>query len=68
MRETTCAAQPLPVCHGMVSAGTTLERVDNVYSKLVEHDGATRNTTAVDARHDAVFGIGLYALSNLKEL
>jgi hypothetical protein len=68
MRETTCVAEPLPVGNEMVSAGTTLERVDDIYSKLVEHASATRNTTAVDARHDAVFGIGLYALSVLKEL
>jgi hypothetical protein len=68
MRETTCVAEPLPVGNEMVSAGTTLEHVDDIYSKLVEHPGATRNTTAVDARHDAVFGIGLYALSILKEL
>jgi hypothetical protein len=59
MRETTCVAEPLPVGNEMVSAGTTLERVDDIYSKLVEHAGATRNTKAVDARHEAVFGIGL---------
>ncbi len=48
--------------------GTTLEHVKEVYSHLMEHSFNTRVTTAIDVRHDTVFGHGLYALSILQEL
>ena len=51
-----------------ISTGTTRERLSNVYNLLVEHTHHTRTTSGIDARHDTVFGLGLYSLSLLKEL
>jgi len=48
--------------------GTTTDRVQEVYTQLVEHNRQTRTTSGIDPRHDTVFGIGLYCLSILKEL
>ena len=51
-----------------VSAGTTMERLGEVYNFLVEHTHNTRKTSNVDARHDTVFGMGFYCLGLLQEL
>ena len=51
-----------------ISTGTTRERLSKVYDCLVEHTHCTRITSGVDARHDTVFGLGLYSLGLLKEL
>ena len=51
-----------------ISKGTTRERLSKVYNRLVEHTHHTRTTSSVDARHDTVFGLGLYSLSLLQEL
>ena len=50
-----------------ISTGTTREHLSKVYNLLVEHTHHTRTTSSVDARHDTVFGIGLYSLSLLQE-
>jgi hypothetical protein len=68
MRETACVAEPSPTDYEIAPASTTLQCVNEVYTRLVDQANTSRNTTALDARHDAVFGIGLYALSILKEL
>ena len=51
-----------------ISAGTTVERPSEVYNLLIEHTYNTRKTSGVDARHDTVFGMGLYCLRLLQEL
>ena len=51
-----------------ISTVTTKERLDEVYNLLVEHTYNTQITSGVDARHDAVLGIGLYCLRLLGEL
>lgn len=48
--------------------GTTPERVRQVYNLLVEHGNQTVSTTAIDAKHDTVFGIAFYCLGILQEL
>jgi hypothetical protein len=48
--------------------GTTPERVRQVYDLVVEHCSRTVSTTAIDPKHDAVFGYALYCLSLLQEL
>ncbi len=68
MRETACVAEPSPEAREDVPASITLQRVNDVYAQLADHANASRRTTALDARHDAVFGIGLYAMAILKEL
>ena len=51
-----------------LSVGTTGERLGEVYNLLTEHTGGTQTTSGVDARHDTVFGVGLYCLGLLQEL
>jgi len=51
-----------------VAAGTTSTRVKEVRDRLTAHAHATRTTTAVDAKHDKVLGVGLYCLDLLREL
>lgn len=47
---------------------TTLATVDEVYSKLVQHNIDTCSYTGIDARHDTAFGMGFYTLSIVREL
>ncbi len=68
MVRTACETVNLPAEPEQVHVGTTLQRVNDTYARLTEHADRTRTTTATDARHDAVFGIALYALSILQEL
>jgi hypothetical protein len=46
----------------------TLQRVKEIRELICEHWENTHNTTAIDARHDAVFGMALYAIRVLEEL
>lgn len=48
--------------------GTTRELVARAYSCVVAHSTNTRVTTALDARHDTVFGSATYSLAILMEL
>lgn len=69
LRDTPC--WPLNVessSPGMPPIGTTIARVQDVRVLLIEHCNTMRTSTAVDARFDNVFGVGLYALSILEEL
>jgi len=68
MAQSACTPENQPIELEEISVGTTLERVNEAYARLVDHTNQTRTTTATDARHDAVFGIGLYAISILQEL
>ncbi|MDK2824545.1 MAG: hypothetical protein PWP71_2463 [Clostridia bacterium] len=52
----------------ITKTGTTLEIIKGTKEELIKHCDNTRITTAVDAKHDAVFGIALYCLSILEEL
>jgi hypothetical protein len=56
-------AQPVP--H---TGGTTIQQVEAVAQALQSHFSATITTTAVDARHEAIFGIAHYGLSILREM
>lgn len=48
--------------------GTSASRLREVYNLLVKHTYNTQTTTMTDARHDTVFGVGLYCLNILSEL
>ena len=52
----------------ILSAGTTTQRLDEVYNLLAKHTCETRTTSDIDARHDTALGIGLYSLGILQEL
>lgn len=47
---------------------TTLSRIDEVYSKLINYNIETCTTTGVDAQHDTTFGVAFYGLSIVREL
>lgn len=68
LSDTPCLHFPYEGQTVRVAMGTTPDRVQRVYSQLIQLCNTTRETTTVDARHDAVFGIALYSLSLLKEL
>lgn len=48
--------------------GTTPARIREVRKHLIDHCNQTRSSTMVDARHDTVFGVGLYGLNVLEDL
>jgi len=50
------------------SFSTTTARIREVREALVRHERACLKTTDIDARHDAVFGLGAYSLALLDEL
>jgi hypothetical protein len=47
--------------------GTTVAQLDMVIRNLLDHCKATRTTSALDSRHDTVFGMTLFALSLVGE-
>ena len=51
-----------------VVAGTTIEHFAEVRDLFFEHTHKTQTTSSVDARHDTVFGTGLYCIGFLQEL
>jgi len=55
-------SQPTPV------AATTADRTREVLDLLAQHCNATRGTTAIDPKHDTVFGVALYSIAVLQEL
>jgi hypothetical protein len=67
MDETPCAPLP-PSTPPIPATGTTLARIAEVRAAVVEHFHRTLRTTALDAKHDASFGLSLYALDTLREL
>jgi hypothetical protein len=66
--DTECLPFPSTPFNVSLVVGTTSERVRQVYDLLVEHCKQTSSTTTIDAKHDTVFGHGLYCLSILQEL
>ena len=68
LRKTPCLSPNSNFIQANISGGTTEERLQEVWNLLVKHIHNTQTTTAVDARHDAVLGIGLYCLKLLREL
>ena len=68
LTKTPCLPLDTNFAETEILVGTTEKRLNDVYSLLVEHTHDTRTTSDVDARHDTVFGIGLYCLSLLQEL
>jgi hypothetical protein len=65
---TSCELPPPKSAVELPPLGTTPEVVRQTYAKLVQHAGKSASTTAIDAKHDAVFGIAFYSLAVLLEL
>ena len=51
-----------------VQSSTTRQQVNQLNQSLKQHWAQTHSTTAIDAKHDAVFGMALYALQILAEM
>lgn len=68
LTKTVCFSINTNVTKAELLVGTTTDRLRNVYDLLIEHTHKTRTTSHVDARHDTVFGMGLYCLGLLQEL
>ena len=68
LRKTPCLSPNSNFIEANISAGTTEERLQEVWNLLVKHTHNTQTTTAVDAQHDTVFGIGLYCLGLLQRV
>jgi uncharacterized protein DUF5677 len=66
-RDTPCSRRDQSV-PPIAAAGTTATRIEEVRADLVAHAATQEKSTGVDARHNAVFGIGLFALALLDEL
>lgn len=65
---TSCFPLPLVGKSTPPTPGTTASRVSIVTKALVKHCDDTRHTSAVDPRHDNVFGMALYNVAILSEL
>ena len=68
LAKTPCLPPDANIIKGELVKGTTTERLGEVYNLLIKHTHKTRATSGVDARHDTVFGMGLYCLGLLQEL
>ena len=51
-----------------VQSSTTRQGISDLIERLEQHWNQTHSTTAVDAKHDAVFGMAFYVLRILTEL
>ena len=68
LAKTPCYPVNANVTKADISASTTVARLGEVCNFLIEHTHNTRKTSSVDARHDTIFGMGLYCLGLLQEL
>ncbi len=67
LRSSPCLEAPA-AGSSVPTRGTTLDRVRDVRARLVEHEAASRTTSATDPKRETVFGTALYALAMLDEL
>ncbi|MFW9258660.1 DUF5677 domain-containing protein [Nostoc sp. CALU 546] len=65
---TPCFPLHFSKTHEKLTIGTSVEQVRQVYELLVEHCYLTTNTSAIDARHDTVFGLAFYCFALIEEL
>ena len=66
--KTPCVLLPAGTDQVAPQAGTTRQRVVEVYGLLAQHALDTTTTTAVDPAHDTSFGLALYSLALLEQL
>lgn len=63
LKNTECFYAPLDKPQDDFPHNKAAEENGKVYAHLMEHCLATISTTALDARHDGVFGLALYGLT-----
>lgn len=66
--NTPCLTLPTVKEDDNESVDFTSEDIAKLRSKLEEHWNQTHSTTAIDAKHDGVFGIAFYVLTILDEM
>lgn len=68
-KNTPCLALKKTQSSGSVAPeGVTIQRLHEVRNLLADHWERSYATTAIDAKHDTVFGVSFYALRLLEEL
>lgn len=67
-RNTSCLELPVAKENSFEDVKFTSSDIAVLRSKLEEHWHDTHSTTAIDAKHDGVFGIAFYVLTILDEL
>jgi hypothetical protein len=68
LKATPCFPLTEHVAQSSPTPGTTFGQLDIVIRNLLDHCKTTRTTTALDSRHDTVFGMALFALALIAEL
>lgn len=68
LADSECVNGQTTECLRVVRIGTSRDTVRDILGQLRKHCGNTRGTTAIDPKHDAAFGLSLYAVSILDEL
>jgi hypothetical protein len=68
LRDTPCDPRHTLEAGRLPLITTTRRRIREVREALVRHEKSCLNSTDVDAKHDATFGFGGYALALLDEL
>ena len=66
--KSPCILLPNPYGGEEVRVSTTRQKLKEVVDGLAEHWGKTHSTTAIDAKHDAIFGMAFYSLRILREM
>ncbi len=67
-KNTPCFILDTPKKTESATPAVTRQALTDAYSLLEEHWEATHTTTAIDAKHDAVFGMAFYSLRMLDEI
>lgn len=68
LNNTLCFPLPIKDSSTLSTPGTTIFQMSIVTQALLRHCDDTRHTSAVDPRHDTVFGMALYNVAVLSEL
>ena len=66
--KSPCFQLASPRLDGQVQSSTTRQGISDLIERLETHWNQTHSTTAVDAKHDAVFGMAFYGLRILTEM
>lgn len=68
-KNTPCLAlKKTPSTESVTPEGVTIQRLHEIQDLLAEHWERTHVTTAIDPKHDGVFGVSFYVLRLLDEL
>lgn len=66
--KTPCFQLATPIPDVQLQPSTTRQGINDIIENLERHWNQTHSTTAVDAKHDAIFGMAFYVLRILNEM